>query len=102
MDDLHRLVGRLEQSAVDVKEDIQRLDNRLTGLDARLAALHTVLNDINPKLDQAFRHASDWERTKKKGLLYLAGVGASGLTIGHLTGKSVLAYLASLIPIFPK
>lgn len=72
MQDFGRLVGQLEQSVVDMRQDITRLETQIT-------ALHTTLNALMPKLDQAARHASDWETTKKRGMLYLAAAGATGI-----------------------
>lgn len=72
MQDLYQLVGRLEQSAVDMRGDITRLESQLT-------SLHTTLNALLPKLEQASKHASDWETTKRRGVLYLAAAGATGI-----------------------
>jgi len=89
MQDLYQLVGRLEQSAVDMREDISDLKDQL-------AALHTHLNALLPKLEQAAKHASDWETTKKRGMLYLAAAGATGIasTLGlQKLGPFVFAIL---------
>ncbi len=70
--DLGRLIGRLEQSAEDMRSDITRLETQIT-------ALHTTLNHLLPKLEQAAKHAADWEVTKRRGILYLAAAGATGI-----------------------
>jgi hypothetical protein len=72
MQDISRLVGQLEQSAVDMRGDIARLETQI-------AALHTTLSALMPKLDQASKHAADWEATKRRGILYLAAAGATGI-----------------------
>jgi septal ring factor EnvC (AmiA/AmiB activator) len=87
--DISRLIGRLEQSAEDMREDISRLETQL-------AALHTTLNNLMPKLEQAAKHASDWEVTKRRGMLYLAAAGATGMasTLGlQKIGPLVFAIL---------
>lgn len=87
--DLHRLIGRLEQSAVDMREDITRLETQLTNL-------HAILNKLTPQLEQASKHASDWEATKKRGVLYLAAAGATGIagTLGlQKLGPIAFAFL---------
>lgn len=66
------MVGQLEQSVVDIRGDITRLETQIT-------ALHTTLNALMPKLEQAAKHASDWEVTKRRGILYLAAAGATGI-----------------------
>jgi hypothetical protein len=72
MQDLYQLVGRLEQSTVDVREDI-------SDLRGQIKELHTILNALLPRLEQASKHASDWETTKRRGVLYLAAAGATGI-----------------------
>lgn len=72
MQDLYQLVGRLEQSTVDVREDI-------SDLRSQIKELHTILNALLPRLEQASKHASDWEATKKRGMIYLAAAGATGI-----------------------
>lgn len=87
--DISRLIGRLEQSAEDMRNDISRLETQLS-------ALHTTLNNLMPKLEQAAKHAADWETTKRRGILYLAAAGATGIasTLGlQKLGPIVFAIL---------
>lgn len=72
MQDLYQLIGRLEQSAVDMRSDISELRDQIK-------TLHTTLNDLQPTLKEASEHAADWSATKKKGILYLAAAGATGI-----------------------
>lgn len=89
MQDLYQLVGRLEQSAVDMRGDITRLETQLS-------SLHATLSNLLPKLEQASKHAADWETTKRRGILYLAAAGATGIagTLGlQKIGPLVFAIL---------
>lgn len=97
MDDLNRLIGRLEQSAIDAKDTFNRFDARFGELDARLDQMNTTLNDLRPVLMQAAEHGADWSATKRKGLLWLAGVGASGLMAGA-GGKTFIVWLMQALP----
>lgn len=72
MTDLSREIGRLEQAAEDMRGDIHDLRGQVS-------ALSTLLNQLMPKLEQAAKHAADWETTKKRGMLYLAAAGATGI-----------------------
>lgn len=102
MHELYQLVGRLEQSAIDAEKNVDRIDKRLGELDNRLDEVNTTLNELRPILRETSEHAIDWRNTKRKGLLWLAGFGMSGLGIGTVAGKPFLAWLGSLLPILPK
>lgn len=70
--DLNRAIGRLEAVAEDHARRFDHLGKKMEGLE-------TALNALLPKLDQAARHASDWEATKKRGLIALAAAGGLGM-----------------------
>ncbi len=96
MNELYQLVGRLEQSAVDAKENVNRIDKRLEELDSRLDEVNTTLSNLAPILKEAAEHAADWRNTKKRGILYLAAAGASGIA-GTLGFQKLGPFLFAII-----
>jgi hypothetical protein len=93
--DLYLKVGQLLQSVDDLRGDLAESKGEAK-------ELRELIIELRPIIEQAARNGADWERTKKKGLLWLAGVGASGITIGTYGGKPFLGWLGSLLPLFPK
>lgn len=93
--DLYLKVGQLLQSVDDLRGDLAETKGETR-------ELRSLIVELRPKIEQAAKNGADWERTKKKGLLWLAGVGASGLTVGTYGGKSFLSWLGSILSIFPK
>lgn len=100
--DLYLKVGQLLQSVDDLRDDLAEHKGVIRETRAENKELKDLLVALTPKIEQAAKSGADWDRTKKKGILWLAGVGASSLTVGTVAGKPFLAWLSAILPIFPK
>lgn len=102
MNDLYLKVGQLLQSVDDLRDDLADAKRETKESRTENRELRELIVELRPVIEQAARNGADWERTKKRGILWLAGVGASGITIGTYGGKPFLGWLGSLLPLFPK
>lgn len=100
--DLYLKVGQLLQSVDDLRDDLAENKSESKELRAENKELRALLIALTPKIEQAAKSGADWDKTKKKGILWLAGIGASGLTVGTFGGKPFLGWLGSLLPLLPK
>lgn len=74
--EIHRMMGQVQAGIESLKSSITEIKNETRANATEIRALSETLSDIKPI-------AEDWAATKKRGVLVLAGVGASGLAAGY-------------------
>lgn len=91
-----RFIGELRADVRNLQDSNRQLWEAVDEFRKQVNTLTGALEKSSSLMAEAARNGSDWQATKSRGLLWLAGIGASGI----LTGLGLPKLWAALGKIF--
>lgn len=77
-----RLIGELRADVRNQQESNRQLWVSIDALRNEVHSLTNTLSAMSSQIKEAAANASDWAGLKRRGILWLAGIGASGMAAG--------------------
>lgn len=81
--ELHRMMGSVQAGIEHLKGSVSEIKTECRENADAISSMAGELGKLNMNLQDVKTVADDWAATKKRGLVVLAGVGATGLAAGY-------------------
>jgi predicted nucleic acid-binding Zn-ribbon protein len=78
LDEVSKVLGRLEEIANSHTELLQKMDNKLAEINGRVGKTENKVERMNDVLKVASVQANDWHESKKKAKWLVIGSGMAG------------------------